>query len=178
MGECNTKTGTTLAADQHTVAAKVSREGLAAGTGGGKEEVEDRGGTLNSLCASFRPSHAIGQNTRVGKRVSVRARILEHIRAIHDINAYTGDFRSTQNGIAEALGITRAHASIELHHLELDGAIRYALKVIPNHRQRIRCYYIEPRGKKIRMSFTPTEAREIYSHCKRIEQIIVRGQDR
>lgn len=65
-------------------------------------------------------------------------------------NGYTMPYQTTQDGIAEAIGISRSQTSIELKRLEDKGLVSYILKhaCIDDHesRARRRCYMLETPG--------------------------------
>lgn len=52
----------------------------------------------------------------------------------------------TQNGIAEALGMTRSHVSLEIGRNSEKGMVEYTLDHVKGCRQRRRCYHLTPKG--------------------------------
>ena len=65
-------------------------------------------------------------------------------------NGYTMPYQTTQDGIAEAIGISRAQVSIELKRLETKGLVSHLLQHVctDDHkiRARRRCYMLETPG--------------------------------
>jgi len=65
------------------------------------------------------------------------------------LSEYSMPFEVTQDGIAAALGITRAHASIELKKLSEKDHVGYITAHTPKSTRKRRTYYLEPQGKSV-----------------------------
>lgn len=65
-------------------------------------------------------------------------------------DGYTMPYQTTQDGIAEAIGISRGQVSLEIKKLETKGLVTYVLKhaCTDDHesRARRRCYMLETPG--------------------------------
>lgn len=65
-------------------------------------------------------------------------------------NEYTMPYQTTQDGIAEAIGISRSQVSIEIKKLETKGLVTHVLKhtYADDHKSRAkrRCYMLETPG--------------------------------
>ena len=78
--------------------------------------------------------------------IATKDRILDYLHH-HDPDAYTveGPYALTQDGIAEALGMTNAHVSSELRRL--GPAVESKLLHVPGRPRRMRVYFATPRGR-------------------------------
>lgn len=79
--------------------------------------------------------------------LTVQERILIHLDANKGKrNEYAAPFEVTQDGIGQALIITRAHASIELRNLVVDGMVDEGLHHIAGYPQMRKTYEITAKG--------------------------------
>ena len=83
----------------------------------------------------------------------MRASSPHWLRALQYLHHYNPDeldfvapFDITQNGIADALGITRPHASLVLKKLITDGFVEQRMLHIKGGRRRRLAYIISPSG--------------------------------
>ncbi|MDY0236625.1 MAG: winged helix DNA-binding protein [Gudongella sp.] len=61
-------------------------------------------------------------------------------------NGFEMPFGSTQDGIAENVGITRGHMSLVLKDLEEKGYVKYIMAHAGRGKARRRCYILTPKG--------------------------------
>lgn len=81
---------------------------------------------------------------------TIRERILLHLsrfRMINEEEVYNLPFDLTQDGIAAALGISRAHSSLELKKLRQAGKVRENQVHVIGSGIRRKVYYLEPDGR-------------------------------
>ena len=81
--------------------------------------------------------------------VTVQERVILHLNEYSGRrpDTYQMPFSTTQEGIATALGITRAHASIELKKLAVKGRVGSILAHTTRAKRKRRTYYLEPCGR-------------------------------
>lgn len=82
--------------------------------------------------------------------VTIRERILLHLdrfKMIDEDEVYNLPFDLTQDGIASSVGISRAHASLELKKLRQTGKVKENQVHVIGSGIRRRVYYLEPEGK-------------------------------
>lgn len=83
-------------------------------------------------------------------KATIRERILLHLSRFTMVNedeVYNLPFDLTQDGIASALGISRAHSSLELKKLRQGGKIKENQVHVIGSNIRRKVYYLEPDGK-------------------------------
>lgn len=83
-------------------------------------------------------------------KATIRERILLHLSRFSMVNedeVYNLPFDLTQDGIASALGISRAHSSLELKKLRQGGKIKENQVHVIGSNIRRKVYYLEPDGK-------------------------------
>jgi hypothetical protein len=79
--------------------------------------------------------------------LTVQERILLHLEANRGKrNEYSAPFEITQDGVGQALIITRAHASIELKNLVTEGMVDEGLHHIAGYPQMRKTYEITGKG--------------------------------
>lgn len=81
---------------------------------------------------------------------TIRERILLHLsrfKMVNEEEVYNLPFDLTQDGIAAALGISRAHSSLELKKLREAGKVRENQVHVIGSGIRRKVYYLEPDGK-------------------------------
>ena len=84
------------------------------------------------------------------EHVTIRERILLHLsrfKMVNEEEVYNLPFDLTQDGIAAALGISRAHSSLELKKLRVSGKVRENQVHVIGSGIRRKVYYLEPDGK-------------------------------
>jgi len=97
------------------------------------------------ICANVRDSGTSGSALDI-KLVTVGERVILHLsRFIKTPDVMNMSFSSTQDGISMALGITRAHSSLELKKLIEKGWIGKIQAHIRGRCKRL-TYYLEPAG--------------------------------
>lgn len=81
--------------------------------------------------------------------ITVQEHVLLHLSQYSNRrpNVYNMPFAVTQDGIAEALGISRAHVSLELKKLKDNGRVSSILAHTPRAKRKRRTYYLQPRGR-------------------------------
>ncbi|MGQ0798055.1 MAG: tetratricopeptide repeat protein [Methanobacteriota archaeon] len=95
-------------------------------------------------------------------------RVLVHLSSFAryaDAYEYPGDV--TQDGIAEALGISRAHAALELKRLKDAGRIEERVAHVAKARTRRKVYVLAPAGLEI--------ARRMREHAKARRVVVIEG---
>ncbi|HEY3419370.1 MAG TPA: hypothetical protein VGK23_02335 [Methanomassiliicoccales archaeon] len=79
--------------------------------------------------------------------LTVQERILIHLDANKGKrNEYSAPFEITQDGVGQALIITRSHASIELKDLLVDGMVDEGLHHIAGYPKMLKTYEITAKG--------------------------------
>jgi len=78
--------------------------------------------------------------------LSIRERILLHLRHTADRFGEQACSASTQYGIAEALLITRSHASVELERASARGFVQSKLLHVPGYAREMKVYQLTPLG--------------------------------
>jgi len=84
------------------------------------------------------------------EHATIRERILLHLsrfKMVNEEEVYNLPFDLTQDGIAAALGISRAHSSLELKKLRAAGKVRENQVHVIGSGIRRKVYYLEPDGK-------------------------------
>ncbi len=84
------------------------------------------------------------------ENATIRERILLHLsrfRMVNEEEVYNLPFDLTQDGIAAALGISRAHSSLELKKLRQSGKVRENQVHVIGSGIRRKVYYLEPDGR-------------------------------
>ncbi len=84
------------------------------------------------------------------EHLTIRERILLHLsrfKMVNEEEVYNLPFDLTQDGIAAALGISRAHSSLELKKLRVAGKVRENQVHVIGSGIRRKVYYLEPDGK-------------------------------
>jgi hypothetical protein len=80
---------------------------------------------------------------------TIRERALLHLNRFPDVNPselFNIPFDLTQDGIASVLGISRAHASLELKKLKETGKLDYWQAHIKGSGTKRKAYYLLPEG--------------------------------
>ena len=80
--------------------------------------------------------------------VTVKESIIMHLSRYSNIrpDVYYMPFGTTQDGIAAALGITRAHASIVLKKLADNGEVSSIIAHIPHNKRKRKTYFLRQKG--------------------------------
>lgn len=84
------------------------------------------------------------------EHATIRERILLHLgrfKMVNEEEVYNLPFDLTQDGIAAALGISRAHSSLELKKLRVAGKVRENQVHVIGSGIRRKVYYLEPEGR-------------------------------
>ena len=84
------------------------------------------------------------------EHATIRERILLHLsrfKMVNEEEVYNLPFDLTQDGIAAALGISRAHSSLELKKLRVAGKVKENQVHVIGSGIRRKVYYLEPDGK-------------------------------
>ena len=77
----------------------------------------------------------------------LKIRLLFHLKQFNSEKyTFDGPVELTQDGIAQALGISRAHASITIKRANDKGWIETRLLHIDGHKRRVRAYVLNPTG--------------------------------
>lgn len=100
--------------------------------------------------------------------ITVGERVLVHLSSFSryaDAYEYPGDV--TQDGIAEALGISRAHAALELKRLKDSGKIEERVAHVAKARTRRKVYVLAPSGLEI--------ARRMREHANARRVVVLEG---
>ena len=103
--------------------------------------------------------------------VTVGERILVHLSGfLRHVDAYECPIEMTQDGIASALSISRAHVALELKRLRTSGRIQERMAHVANGRSRRKVYDLTPAGQEI--------ARRMREHAKARAVTLVDGTSR
>ena len=79
--------------------------------------------------------------------ITVGERILLHLRPyVGKANNISAPFEVTQDGIAAGIGVTRAHASIEVNLLVASGEVDEAIRHIPGGKGARKVYTLTAKG--------------------------------
>ena len=83
--------------------------------------------------------------------ITVQEAVILHLNRYSDRrpDVYLMPYGMTQDGIAAALGISRAHASLELKKLAGKGHVGSIIAHTPHAKRKRRTYYLEPCGKYV-----------------------------
>ena len=96
-------------------------------------------------------------------------RVLVHLEAYtRYADAYEVPAEATQDGIAAALGISRAHAALELKRLKAAGRVEERMAHVPEGRTRRKVYFLLPAGREV--------ARRMREHA-RAKRVTLAGPD-
>ncbi|HYV08774.1 MAG TPA: ATPase, partial [Thermoplasmata archaeon] len=82
--------------------------------------------------------------------VTVGERVLVHLSGfLRHADAYECPIEMTQDGIAAALSISRAHVALELKRLKTTGKVAERMAHVANARSRRKVYDLTPAGQEI-----------------------------
>lgn len=81
--------------------------------------------------------------------MTVKESIIMHLSRYSGIrpDVYYMPFSTTQDGIAAALGITRAHASIVLKRLTDNGEVSSIIAHTPHNKRKRKTYFLKQKGR-------------------------------
>jgi len=100
---------------------------------------------------------------------TVGERILVHLTGfLRFLDAYECPAETTQDGIADALRISRAHAALELKRLKDSGRVEERMSHVAGARTRRKVYFLLPAGQEI--------ARRMRDHA-RARRVVLVGRD-
>ena len=111
---------------------------------------------------------------------TIRSRILDHLKKnIRLIGDYNASECLTQKGIAEALGVTRAHASVEILKLTRRGMACEYLRHVKGHKMRMKVYgpTFQSNTDNV-MRIKPRDYENIKNHLRAALEILVLRQER
>ncbi len=104
-------------------------------------------------------------------QVTVGERILVHLTAyVRFSDAVECPHEMTQDGIAHALGISRAHAALELKRLKASGRVEERSAHVPGARSRRKVYHLTPSGAAL--------ARGLRDHARAKSVLLADGPER
>jgi len=82
--------------------------------------------------------------------VTVGERILVHLSGfLRHVDAYECPVEMTQDGIAAALSLSRAHVALELKRLKTTGRVEERMAHVANARSRRKVYELTPAGQEV-----------------------------
>jgi len=85
---------------------------------------------------------------------SKKDKILMHLRMAElYVTSRTAPRSFSQDGIAEAIHITRAHAALELARLKKQGLIQDSIKHVPGKNRQVKVYTPTFSGRQMAMAF-------------------------
>lgn len=107
--------------------------------------------------------------------ITVAERIALHIQPFsHTIDDFEVPLAVTQDGIAPALGVSRAHASIECRRLIEQGNVTVDIRHIIGHPQKRKVYFLTPAGHAL----VANVKRRVAYMDKPLEQVIASPQNK
>ena len=111
---------------------------------------------------------------------TIRAQILDHLKTnCRFMDDYNAPESLTQIGIAGALGVTRAHASVEIRKLTKRGMACEYLRHVDGHKTRMKVYgpTFQPMPDDIRR-LKPKDYENVRNHLRAALEIMVSGDER
>ena len=104
-------------------------------------------------------------------QVTVAERILVHLAAyVRFLDAFECPHETTQDGIARSLGISRAHAALELKRLRTSAHIEERVAHVASGRARRKVYFLTPAGAAL--------ARALRDHAREKTVLLADGPER